>query len=225
MAPPGSGKTFVIEHRYQYLIQNGVSPSEILVVTFSKKMADEMLERISRTSRKVEPDQISTIHAFCYRLLTRWDKTSQFFGWAVPKDWQVKKVVDELIDKIWKYEDDEDRPGSGEILTWIGNSKYHGLTVEESRQYFVENLGAQFGDWLYYIRKGFDQAMANQKFMLFADMLYHTEQRLKNDVKFRELWQSRFSQVIIDEGQDTNYQAMRILITLSLEPGNNPIYS
>lgn len=225
LAPPGSGKTFVIEHRYQYLVHNSVSPEEILVVTYSKKMADEMLERISKVNRKVCSDQISTIHAFCFRLLTRWDTASQFYGWEVPKDWQVKKTIDELVEKYWKCYEDEEKPGYAEIVTWINNAKHHGLTVEDSRQYFIRNLGARFGEWLYQIRRDFDAAMANQKFLLFSDMLYYTEHELKNNEQFRSRWQSRFSQIIVDECQDTNEQAMRILITLSLESGENPVYS
>ncbi|HMN10770.1 MAG TPA: UvrD-helicase domain-containing protein, partial [Bellilinea sp.] len=48
-AVPGSGKTFVIERRLDYLVQNGVDPSKILVVTFSKSQADDMGLRIFNT--------------------------------------------------------------------------------------------------------------------------------------------------------------------------------
>lgn len=224
MAPPGSGKTYVIEHRYDFLVQEGVDPSNILVVTFSKKMADEMLERIKKVCPRAMTEQISTIHALCYRLLTRWEKNSKFYAWSVPKNWEVKKIVDELVKKYWQADKEEDIPGYSEILTWIDNSKFHGLTAEESRQYFVKNLGAKFGDWLYKIRRDFDARMINERFLRFADMLYYTEKELQNNEQFRTKWQSRFHEVIVDEAQDTAYQAMRILITLSLEPGNNSVY-
>lgn len=226
MAPPGSGKTFVIEHRYQHLLDMGVDPANILVVTFSKKMADEMGERIARTCPRANRDQISTIHAFCYRLLTRWDTDSRFYGWSVPKDWEVKKAIDELVEKYWDVDPEvEDQPGYAEVLVWIGNAKYLGLTVEASHQFYIEQLGDRFGGWLYKIRRDFDAFMSNRKYMLFSDMLYHTEQCLKTDAQFRNKWQRQFSQVIVDESQDTNYQAMRILITLSLEPGENKVYA
>jgi hypothetical protein len=47
LAPPGSGKTFIIEQRYKYLVDNGIDPDSILVVTFSKSMADEMASRMN----------------------------------------------------------------------------------------------------------------------------------------------------------------------------------
>lgn len=226
MAPPGSGKTFVIEHRYQYLLDQGVDPANILVVTFSKKMADEMADRITATCPRANRDQISTIHAFCYRLITRWDTNSRFYGHSVPKNWEVKKVLDELIDKVWDVDRDvEDLPGYQEVLVWIGLAKYNGLTVEQSRRFYLEQLGNRFGEFVYQIRRQFDAWLLNAKYLLFDDMLFWTEQMLKTDAQFRTKWQNQFGQVIVDESQDTNYQAMRILVTLSLEPGQNPIYA
>jgi len=225
MAPPGSGKTYVVENRYAHLVADqNIHPDNILVVTLSKKMATEMLERIKAACPRAKQDQISTIHALCYRLLTRWDKDSRFSNWQVPKDWEVKKVVDDLVKKYWRVSEDEDKPTYSEILTWVDNSKYHGLTIEESEAYFVKNLGVEFGMWLHSIRRDLDSWLENKKFLRFADMLYHTEKQLQHNSTFRSRWQSQFAEVIVDEGQDTNYQAMRILITLSLDPGQNAVY-
>jgi len=47
---------------------------------------------------------------------------------------------------------------------------------------------------------------------------------LSKDRRFREKWQGKIKVVCIDEAQDVNAQAMRILATLSLEPGDNRIY-
>lgn len=220
LAPPGSGKTALIEWRYKRLVDAGVDPKKILVVTFSKAMADEMGQRILATCPVAELEQISTIHAFCYRLLCKWDLSSPYYKWQVPKDWRVRKELEDIIGAIWQGE----KPGYSEVLGYIDTSKYLGLTVEDSYEWFVEMLGQRFGEWLYEIRSRFDAWLQRNRYVQFADMLYLVERRLRTDSFWREELQRKYSHVIVDESQDTNYQAMRILITISLEVGQNTVY-
>ena len=58
VAGPGSGKTFVIIQRILHLIKNGTNPSEILCLTFTKKAAGEMLERLENEGVEVLNDQV-----------------------------------------------------------------------------------------------------------------------------------------------------------------------
>lgn len=227
MAPPGSGKTFVIEHRYQHLVAQGENPAGILVVTFSKKMADEMLTRIKATCPQAQDNQISTIHALCFRILSFWDATSPYYGWQVAKDWQLKKVIDEAVERIWIVDEERDemKPGWAEIMTWIGNCKFKGISdAKEQLAYYTRNLGARFGQWLHQIHNELDLYMVNASLLTFGDMVYLMERRLIEDAGFRSYWQSRFNHIIVDEAQDTSAQALRVLITLSLEPGSNRVY-
>ena len=67
VAGPGSGKTFVIIERIMHLIKNGIKPSEILCLTFTKKAADNMLERLENEG--IEDVEINTFHAFAQSIL------------------------------------------------------------------------------------------------------------------------------------------------------------
>mgnify|MGYP002618829086 CR=1 FL=1 len=71
LAGPGSGKTSVIVERTAYMInEGGISPSNILVVTFSRAAAKEMKERVSAlTGEKGEEVWVSTFHSMCARFL------------------------------------------------------------------------------------------------------------------------------------------------------------
>lgn len=230
LAPPGSGKTFVIEQRYKYLIDNGVNPDNILAVTFSNKMAAAMATRILDTCSRANIEQICTIHAFCLRLLTKWDKRGDYYGWKVAggtdspvKSWEIKKWLDDFITDEWgEY---EEKPGYQEVLNWIDISKYHGFSANnDCLEWFINTLGLLYGKRVYNIRKRFDSALYQRKCMTFADMLLLTELKLREDFAFRVWCQDKFNHVIIDEAHDTNYQAMRILVTISMEIGRNSIY-
>ncbi len=221
LAGPGSGKTFVIEHRYKFLVDNGIKPDDILVCTFGKEASTEMGKRIQKTCPAANLDQISSIHAFCYRVLCRWYPDSRYFGWKVPKDWEVKKVLEDAIGLVWK---EKEKPNSKEVFDTIDHSKYLGLTTDDSYTFFVPLYGQQYGEWLYDIRCKLDAWLNRSRYLTFVDMLYLVEQQLKSDSDFRSILQSRFSHLIIDEAQDTNLIAMRILVTISLEPGQNTVY-
>ncbi len=76
VAGPGSGKTTVLVERYRQLVESGVSPREILAITFTEKAAANMKDRMAKAfaaqpevRRQIEAAYISTVHGFCQRLL------------------------------------------------------------------------------------------------------------------------------------------------------------
>ena len=73
MAGAGSGKTRVLTTRIKYLIDQGVSPSEICAFTFTNKAAREMKWRLESMLRKnhkdIQTPVISTFHSFCYSFI------------------------------------------------------------------------------------------------------------------------------------------------------------
>ncbi len=215
----------MVARRYSYLLSSGANPGDIIAVTFNKTMADELLARIIKVNPSVvgtsAENQVSTIHALCYRMLrAEGDKR------RVAKEWQIKRTLQEIIEQLWHYPDD--RPGYKEVLTWVNSIKMHGLTSADDLPEFsrcVDKFGRNVGRELHEARRRLDERMRRDGLLTFPDMLLDVEVRLKTDRAFREKWQAKFKWVIVDEAQDVSSQALRILITLSFDPPANPVYN
>ena len=70
IACPGSGKTTTLIERVQHMVEEGIDPNSILVITFTKAAADEMEKRF-RTKYGNAPVTFSTIHSLCYNILRK----------------------------------------------------------------------------------------------------------------------------------------------------------
>src|SRR3989338_6463497 len=72
LAGPGTGKTHMLIAKILHLIQGGISPQNILALTFSRRAAQEMTDRMSEISpQAAEQVTISTFHALCLDLVRR----------------------------------------------------------------------------------------------------------------------------------------------------------
>ncbi len=232
LAGPGAGKTQgVLVPRYSFLVENGVKPENILAVAFNVNMAKELLEKIKTTQpnlSEIAQNQICTIHAFCYRILRKyWEenrqKTLRKYKYN-PQHKYIKKpewLLKDIISEVWT--DSEERPNHSEVLNYIDNSKFQGLTLEQSKRYFSERA-SYYSIELHLARMRYDRAMQAQGNLEFCDMLYLVERLLIENQSFREGLQDRFDEVLIDEAQDVNEQALRILVTVSQDAGWNKIY-
>src|SRR5690349_7508202 len=117
-ASAGTGKTRVLVDRYINLLRAGVDPSNILAITFTRKAAAEMRERIVTTLRKaaeegsITPSRwrelrdrtadiaISTIDAFCLSLLREFPLEADLDpGFSLADETEVPRLIDEALDK------------------------------------------------------------------------------------------------------------------------------
>lgn len=213
LAPPGSGKTFILAHRYAHLLANDITPGEILAVTFNKKMATELLNRIAKVTPSVRGTladrQVCTIHAACYRMLREVDLGKP----NVASGYKIKRIIEELALLHWRNVDK--RPGWTEIYAWVNMAKSQCLPNTGDSDFYRARLGESNGRALHEIRLKLDGALGDEGLWTYPDMLYLTESELKYNTDFREKFQRRFKWIMVDEGQDTNGQAMRILTTLA----------
>ena len=214
LAGAGSGKTRVLTHRIAHLIgERGVSPHEIIAITFTNKAAGEMRERLEAlVGPQVRAIWAATFHSACVRILRR---DAPDVGYE--RSFTIFDAADQqrLMRRCYEDEDiDPKRVPPRALLGRISDAKNQLKGPDEMD---IDSFGDEIVVRLY--RRYQDRLRANQA-MDFDDLLMLTVQLLEGNAAVRERYQSRFTHVLVDEYQDTNHAQYRLVRVLG-EPQRN----
>ncbi|HOQ74015.1 MAG TPA: UvrD-helicase domain-containing protein [Limnochordia bacterium] len=105
VAGAGSGKTWVLVERYLHLLDQGFATDEIAAITFTKKAAQEMKERLREArpqlAASLERAQISTIHSLCQRIIQEHPLQARLDPrFRVGEEWETRLLLAEVIEEI-----------------------------------------------------------------------------------------------------------------------------
>jgi len=198
VASAGTGKTSTIVARIAYLLNEGVKPEHILLLTFTNKAASEMLERVQRYFDKNIVSQIEsgTFHAVSYRLLKRIGRDIKL---KTPKD--LKMLLKTIHAKRrFDHIDSPVKPYQSSYLYDLF-SLYQNSTLTLSFSQWLDETGSEHGVYFDIYEDIFEEFKALKKeygYVDFNDLLIKMRDALKNN---RDI---RFSEVLVDEYQDTN---------------------
>jgi len=217
LAVPGAGKTTVLIHRTKRLLDNGIDPSKILSITFSKASATDMKSRFQRSFPDISSVDIrfSTIHAFCFGLLRDYAEISKISFKLIEDDKNpinkyslLKKIYLEINNEFITEEKLES------LLNSIGYIKNMMMTVEE---FVVTNKDIdRFTD----IYNSYESFKKNNNMIDFDDMLSISLEILSNNRYLLNKYKKRYEYIQLDEGQDTSKIQLEI-IKLLASPNNN----
>ncbi len=211
LAGAGSGKTRVLVHRIAYLIDVlGVSPGEILAITFTNKAADEMRSRVDRMIG-FGADQIlvSTFHSFCVRILRR---NAELLGYS--RYFSIYDGDDQLtlMKQIFKQQNTDSRMMKEKsVLAAISSAKDELVDPARFREintdYYSTKVGTLYG--IYQDRLRENNAMD------FDDLIFRTVELFEKHPEVLDACQDRFRYLMIDEYQDTNTAQFRLVSLLA----------
>ncbi|WP_238786194.1 ATP-dependent helicase [Blattabacterium cuenoti] len=208
VAGAGSGKTRVITYRIVHMIQNkGINPSNILALTFTKKAAKEMKNRVSNMIEKEDLDKmtIGTFHSIFSNILR---KESHWVGYQPNYTIYDQKDSENVIKKILEDVSFNISLNIKEIRKKISEYKNSLCEIKNKLEYFDKI-------YKYYIERCFK---ANA--MDFDDILLHTNYLFIRFPNILKKYQEKFKYILIDEYQDTNLSQKKILNNLALKHQN-----
>ena len=199
LAGAGSGKTKVLTTRIAYLISLGVSPDNILAITFTNKAAGEMKERISKLvgfSSKFM--QISTFHSFGLKIVK---ENYEYLGYD--KNFVIFDADDTLtiIKKILKDKNlDPEKFNPRAIRSQISKLKND---LIDSKKYSSFSL-TEFEKVVLEVYKKYESELIKNNSLDFDDLLILPIKLFEKRKDLLLMYQERYKYILIDEYQDTN---------------------
>ena len=210
LAGAGSGKTRVLTRRIGYLINHyGVSPYNILAVTFTNKAANEMKERVKDMVGGVNRSLwVSTFHSFCVRILRREaEKLGYNQNFVIFDSLDQRKLVKEVL-KSKNLDPKKTKPRS--VLNKISNAKNELKTPEQMSAL----SGSFFDQTAAELYEEYQKRLKENNAMDFDDLIQQTVILFEEFPLVLEHYQERFKYILVDEYQDVNhaqYQLVNLL--------------
>lgn len=213
IAGAGSGKTRVLTSRFIYLLdENNCYPNEILAITFTNKAAKEIKDRIVSSLENINSTALNiyTFHSFCARFLRR-----EIEAINVPKSFGIvdEEDVKSILKRILKSEGyDSKSLMYKDMMGYISYQKNLGLYPSDV---VIKSYNPKEKEKLH-IYKLYQEELERSNQLDFDDLLLKAIEILRNFPDIRHKWQRYFSNILIDEFQDTNdiqYELVELLLT------------
>ena len=213
VAGPGSGKTRVLTYRIAHLINSGVPPFKILSLTFTNKAAREMKERISKVvGDKANQVWAGTFHSIFARILRVEASKIGYPSNFTIYDRQDSEYVVKAILKEYNLDPKVYNPRN--VLSRISAAKSNLITpiAYEDDERLKKQDFANKVPHLHAVYAGYVQRCKKAGAMDFDDLLYQMFYLLyKNPDNVLEKYQKKFTHLLVDEFQDTNFLQYAII--------------
>ena len=212
LAGAGSGKTRVLTHRVAYLISEcGVSPYNIMAVTFTNKAAGELKERIANiVGPGSEAVWASTFHSSCVRFLRRFIDRIGFDTNFVIYDRDDQRSL--MKDILKSMNLDPKRYKDKTFLNVISNAKDELIDPER----FREDAGGD-PDYVLYAKvyAEYQKRLRANNALDFDDLIFKAVELFRASPETLEYYRNRFHYIMVDEYQDTNTAQFELIRLLS----------
>lgn len=199
LAGAGSGKTRVLVHRIAWLLSvEQASPFSIMAVTFTNKAAAEMRHRIEDLIGTSQGGMwIGTFHSLAHRLLR-----AHYLDANLPQDFQIIDSDDQyrLIRRIVKSMDLDDKQWPARQGMWYINGKKD----EGLRPQHIQTYGNPVETTWLKVYQAYQEACDRAGLVDFAELLLRAHELWLNKLQILEHYQNRFTNILVDEFQDTN---------------------
>ncbi len=206
LAGAGSGKTRVLTTRIAYLIEQGVSSSNILAITFTNKAAKEMKERIEKLVGKTSI-WASTFHSFGVRILREnYEKLGYKNNFVIMDSDDSLTLVKKIL-KDLGY--DPKRFSPYMIRNKISSNKSEFIMPEEYKKY----VHGEEDDIVYKVYKKYQEILFKNNSVDFDDLLILPIRLFKENPEVLDFYQEKYKYILVDEYQDTN-EAQYLLIKM-----------
>ena len=217
LAGAGSGKTTVLVNRIAYILNEiHESPYRILAITFTKKAANEMKERISaKVGETAEAMWIGTFHSICVRILrTCIDSIGYEKNFIIYDSADSTAIMRECMKEC---NIDTERWSPKDFLNIISRAKDELITPEIFNERYRNDFRMRIAGQIYEL---YQSKLKKNNALDFDDIIINTVKVLSENPDIRSDYALRFRYILVDEYQDTNNAQYMLISLLAREHRN-----
>lgn len=222
IAGAGSGKTRTLVHRVAHLVAQGIAPSQIMLLTFTRRASAEMLQR----ARLIDPacGRVSggTFHSVAHRLLRAHGGLLGLpSNFTIIDQADCEQIIKGAINELGlKRAHDRRFPRARSVVGLISKSRNLEMSLADTVEYAAGHLADEYGAAIGAAAQAFTQAKRSQGLVDYDDLLFMAEQLLQENPDLRSRLGQRWQHLLVDEYQDTNAVQARLLELLCTEHDN-----
>ncbi len=205
LAGPGSGKTHTLVFRIVHMLKSGINPQDIVLITFTRKAANEIKERVHRIVGNVEIGFIGTFHAFAIHISKMYQ---------INQGWRILDTEDDLVllkmviaENNIKFTNNITNKTVLKILSYSTNTRLniHDSVIKMGREELKDEV-----ELLEKVQKLYSTYKKKNKYLSYDDVInliifYLGDRKLK------------YQYLMIDEYQDTNQMQLEFINTLNIK--------
>jgi len=221
IAGAGSGKTRTIVYRLAHLVEQGVDPAQILLLTFTRKASQEMLARAEGIlGRPLDGTSGGTFHSFAYATLRRNAMDLGFDGGFTLMDrGDQENAVRDIRAELELGKGDKSFPKKNTVLDMITKSRNKEEQLDAIVQREAYHLSPYIDD-IAEIASAYAGFKRKHALLDYDDLLFEFDRLLTENEPLRNQLSTRYRYVMVDEYQDTNLVQARIVQKLAGTSGN-----
>lgn len=221
IAGAGSGKTRTLVYRVAYLVEKGIAPDDILLLTFTRKAAEEMLRRATQLlDERCERVSGGTFHSFANTVLRRYAKTLGISNnFTIMDESDAEDAVNLVRTKLGFGGLERRFPRKGAILDVISKSVNKSEDIGAVLHYEYPQF-AECEEAIKKIKLEYDKYKRVNSLMDYDDLLVFLKRLLEDHNEIRLKLSNRYKYIMVDEYQDTNKVQAEIVRLLASEHNN-----
>lgn len=221
IAGAGSGKTTTLTYRLAHIIDKGVDPRRILLLTFTNKAANEMVQRAMKLlgwdENSLNPGAPrvngSTYHSFCNKLISNYKSRLGFGDFVIKTPGEMAMTIDyvKAIKEICVNKDDDDNkdnnnlepfPPSTMLVKVFSAAVNRGKSLEWAMLKF--GISQSYFDDIKILKEALDEFKKERSIVDYDDLLIMAIKLLRENPEIRKRVQETFLYIMVDEYQDSN---------------------